>query len=167
MADLKIFAGLHQALGHMCLTDGRARREIAEAAGINPSMLSGYCSGRLVPSIEHLDRLLVALNRRPEDLVEELRAVSETQQARVANEIAEAAVKRVLGELRQLLLLELHGLQDAKGSSQPEPMAHAREADRPRPEPIQAPALREALRDDEDGAAGGRKRQRRPKRKES
>lgn len=165
MANLKIFAGLHQALGHMCLTDGRARREIAAAAGINPSMLSGYCSGRLVPSIEHLDRLLVALNRRPEDLVEELRAISETQQARVANEIAEAALKRVLDEMRHLLLLEMQSLQDAKAFSE-----RAREADRPRPEPLhdpgQATVLEKALGDDEEGAKAGRKRRQRPQRKE-
>src|SRR5947209_3435086 len=60
MSDLKLFAGIHQALGRLCLVDGRARREIAEAAGINPSMLSGYSSGRLVPSPEHLDQLHAA-----------------------------------------------------------------------------------------------------------
>lgn len=155
MAELKIFAGLHQALGHMCLRDGRARREIAEAAGINPSMLSGYCSGRLVPSIEHLDRLLVALNRRPEDLVEELRAVSETQQARVANEIAAAALDKVLAEVRHLVLSEIDSLQDSKGAAQLEPAAQLREAAaRLRPRPARK-------------AEGGRKVRKSPQRKES
>ena len=46
MSELKAFAGLHQAIARLCLRDGRQRREIAEAADINPSVLSGYCSGR-------------------------------------------------------------------------------------------------------------------------
>jgi transcriptional regulator with XRE-family HTH domain len=77
MSELKAFAGLHQALAHLCLRDGRARKDIAEAAGINASMLSGYCSGRLVPSLEHLDRLLTALGVALEDLAAELRLVNQ------------------------------------------------------------------------------------------
>src|SRR5215470_6917178 len=76
MSELKAFAGLHQAIARLCLRDGRQRREIAEAAEINPSVLSGYCSGRRVPSIEHLDRLLTTLNMGVEDLTYELRSVN-------------------------------------------------------------------------------------------
>jgi transcriptional regulator with XRE-family HTH domain len=50
MSELIAFAGLHQALARLCLRDGRPRKEIAEAADINASMLSGFCSGRRVPS---------------------------------------------------------------------------------------------------------------------
>jgi len=75
MSELKAFAGLHQAIARLCLRDGRQRREIAEAADINPSVLSGYCSGRRVPSLEHLDRLLTTMGVGVEELTYELRSV--------------------------------------------------------------------------------------------
>src|SRR5436305_3362252 len=75
MSELKAFAGLHQAIARLCLRDGRQRREIAEAADINPSVLSGYCSGRRVPSLEHLDRLLTTMGMGVEELTYELRSV--------------------------------------------------------------------------------------------
>ncbi|HZF11785.1 MAG TPA: helix-turn-helix transcriptional regulator [Thermoanaerobaculia bacterium] len=76
MSELKAFAGLHQAIARLCLRDGRQRREIAEAAEINPSVFSGYCSGRRVPSLEHLDRILTVLDMGVEDLTYELRSVA-------------------------------------------------------------------------------------------
>jgi transcriptional regulator with XRE-family HTH domain len=75
MSELVAFAGLHQALARLCLRDGRSRKEIAEAAGINASMLSGYLSGRRVPSLEHLDRLLTEIGMGVEELTYELRSV--------------------------------------------------------------------------------------------
>lgn len=75
MSELVAFAGLHQALARLCLRDGRTRKEIAEAAGINASMLSGYLSGRRVPSLEHLDRLLTEIGAGIEELTYELRSV--------------------------------------------------------------------------------------------
>src|SRR3954471_15188799 len=81
MSELKAFEGLHQALAHLCLRDGRARKDIAEAAGINASMLSGYCSGRIVPSLEHLDRLLTSLGVALEDLAAELQMVNRRRAA--------------------------------------------------------------------------------------
>ena len=168
MADLKLFAGVHQALGHMCLRDGRARREIAEAAGINPSMLSGYCSGRLVPSLEHLDRLLVALHREPEDFIRELRFVTHTERAlRSAkpphatpeeNEVAEATLKRILNEIRFLIISEMNGLETVKPLPKREQIAQARAA----AERLQAEAMSrsshadhlEALLRDEEAASG-------------
>lgn len=75
MADLIAFAGLPQALARLCLRDGRQRKEIAEAAGINASMLSGFLNGRRTPSLEHLDRLLTEMNFTIEDLTYEMRAV--------------------------------------------------------------------------------------------
>jgi len=167
MSDLKLFAGIHQALGRLCLVDGRARREIAEAAGINPSMLSGYCSGRLVPSLEHLDRLLVALKRRPEDLVEELRAVSEMQEAREENQIAVAALERMLDEVRQVILAEMYNLRKAKGPVQREQLAqlHAA-ADLLRPPSVKKAIEDVARVDARLRAEGERKGTKSPKRKE-
>ena len=75
MSELIALAGLHQALARLCLRDGRPRKEIAEAAEINASMLSGFCSGRRVPSIEHLDKLLTTLGMGIEELTYELRAL--------------------------------------------------------------------------------------------
>ena len=74
-AELNAFAGLHLAIARLCLRDGRPRKEIAEAAHLNASMLSGFCSGRRIPSIEHLDRLLTALDAGIEELTYELRAL--------------------------------------------------------------------------------------------
>lgn len=75
VSELKAFAGLDKALARLIVRDGRTRKEIAEVAGINPSMFSGYCSGRLVPSIEHLDRILTAIGVGIEELTYELRAL--------------------------------------------------------------------------------------------
>jgi transcriptional regulator with XRE-family HTH domain len=74
-AELKAFAGLPQALARLILRDGRSRKEIAEAAELNASMLSGFCSGRRTPSLEHLDRLLTTLGMGIEDLTYELRTI--------------------------------------------------------------------------------------------
>ena len=73
--ELKAFAGLPQALGRLILRDSRSRKEIAAAAQINASMLSGYCSGRRIPSLEHLDRILTTLGVGVEELTYELRAL--------------------------------------------------------------------------------------------
>ncbi|HEV7517567.1 MAG TPA: helix-turn-helix transcriptional regulator [Thermoanaerobaculia bacterium] len=74
-AELKAFAGLPQALARLILRDGRSRKEVAQAAELNASMLSGYCSGRRIPSLEHLDRLLTTLGVGIEELTYELRAL--------------------------------------------------------------------------------------------
>lgn len=72
---LQVFGGIDQALARLCLRDPRPKKEIAEAAGINASMLSGFCSGRRIPTLEHLDRLLTALGVGIEELTYELRTV--------------------------------------------------------------------------------------------
>ena len=73
--ELQAFAGLPQALARLCVRDPRTRKEIAEAAGINASMFSGYLSGRRIPSLEHLDRILITLGVGIEELTYELRAL--------------------------------------------------------------------------------------------
>ena len=72
--ELVAFAALPLGLARLILRDGRPRKEIAEAAGINASMLSGYTSGRRLPSLEHLDRLLTTMGFGLEDLVYEMRS---------------------------------------------------------------------------------------------
>lgn len=106
MSDLKTFAGLHQALAHLCLRDGRARKDIAEAAGINASMLSGYCSGRIVPSLEHLDRLLTNLGVALEDLAAELRMVNQRRTPATAAPLLDAPERKdSMASIRKLALL--------------------------------------------------------------
>jgi transcriptional regulator with XRE-family HTH domain len=73
--QLRVFRGLPKALGRLLLRDGRSRKEIAEAAGLNASMLSGFCSGRRMPSLEHLDRLLNELGVGLDELNFELLAM--------------------------------------------------------------------------------------------
>ncbi len=73
--QFQAFAGLPQALARLILRDGRSRKDIAEEADLNASMLSGYCSGRRVPSLEHLDRLLTTLDADIEDLTYEMRTI--------------------------------------------------------------------------------------------
>ena len=112
--ELQAFAGLHQALGRLVLRDGRPRKEIAEAADINASMLSGYLTGRRLPSLEHLDRLLTALGVGIEELTYELRAVDyRVQNAPLVvwpkllqtpeGESAAALLTSLLEEVRELL----------------------------------------------------------------
>lgn len=74
--QLRVFRGLPKALGRLLLRDGRSRKEIAEAAGLNASMLSGFCSGRRTPSLEHLDRLLNELGVGLDELNFELLAMN-------------------------------------------------------------------------------------------
>jgi transcriptional regulator with XRE-family HTH domain len=61
MQDDHPFRYLAQGLEVLCARDGRQRGEIAQAAGITPSMLSAYISGRVEPSVETLGELLSAL----------------------------------------------------------------------------------------------------------
>ena len=107
MSELKAFAGLHQAIARLCLRDGRQRREIAEAAEINPSVLSGYCSGRRVPSIEHLDRLLATLNMGVEDLTYELRSVAYRSPSNAPLVLWPQFFERKEGEAAALMLTTL------------------------------------------------------------
>lgn len=145
MGELRVFAFLPKALGSFCLGDGRARKDIAEAAGINPSMLSGYCSGRLVPSLDHLDRLLTALGRSADDLAEEMRFAShQVERARYTRPFkrapeeipaVEAALKRVLKEVEFLIISEMNGLEPGKPAPSKSSQAKAKHAQHGPPPP--------------------------------
>lgn len=110
MAELVVFAGLPQALARLCLRDGRQRKEIAEAAGINASMLSGFLNGRRTPSLEHLDRLLTEMEFTVEDLNYELRAVgyrpTKSQSMQKPERETAAAILATLLESVQTLIKE-------------------------------------------------------------
>jgi len=167
MSDLRLFAGLPQALARICLTDGRTRREIAEEAGINPSMLSGYCSGRLTPSLVHLDRLLVALNCRLDRLVAELQAVDEAQLVRRATQNAVAKVDMILDDMKRILLEHVRPLREAPEAAPPAEPAQPPAAAYPaRPEWAQKAVEDMARADARLMAEGVRKGRKRPKRKE-
>jgi transcriptional regulator with XRE-family HTH domain len=131
MSELKAFAGLHQALAHLCLRDGRARRDIAEAAGINASMLSGYCSGRLAPSLENLDRLLTSLGVKLEDLASELRMVNQPRPATPAPLLDSPEPKDELAAVRRLALLinDAYDLIQRGYAAAPEPQPPSSPAD--------------------------------------
>jgi transcriptional regulator with XRE-family HTH domain len=130
-AELKAFAGLPQALARLILRDGRSRKEIAEAADLNASMLSGFCSGRRIPSLEHLDRLLTTLGMGIEDLTYEMRTIEyrtaspppahEPRGPRSKEEEAASAVlDLLLAELREIIAAqteEVRALLAAQGRS--------------------------------------------------
>jgi transcriptional regulator with XRE-family HTH domain len=136
--ELRAFAGLPQALGRLILRDQRSRKEIAEAAQINASMLSGYCSGRRIPSLEHLDRILTTLGVGIEELTYELRALDYRAPSSNAplvvwpksNQPQESAAA---GALLTILLSDLRDLLAAQAKA----AGHA-----PAPEPGPAPAPR-------------------------
>ena len=120
--EFQAFAGLSQALARLILRDGRSRKVIAEAAELNASMLSGYCSGRRVPSLEHLDRLLTTLNAGIEDLTYEMRTIQYKSPTAPATPLAPLVVWPQLqtkegaaaGALLTVLLEDLRGLLEAQ-----------------------------------------------------
>jgi transcriptional regulator with XRE-family HTH domain len=119
--QFQAFAGLPQALARLILRDGRSRKEVAEAAELNASMLSGYCSGRRVPSLEHLDRLLTTLNAGIEDLTYEMRTIqykAPSAQAPLAPLVVWPQLQTkegaAAGALLSVLLEDLRGLLEAQ-----------------------------------------------------
>lgn len=108
--QLRVFRGLPKALGRLLLRDGRSRKEIAEAAGLNASMLSGFCSGRRMPSLEHLDRLLNELGVGLDELNFELQAIryrpgdglSRAGSHRLPAPDFEEASERMMGQMHRL-----------------------------------------------------------------
>ena len=51
-----------------CVRDGRALQDIAHASKISPAMLSSYMTGRETPTLKTLEKLLVGLRLRLENL---------------------------------------------------------------------------------------------------
>jgi transcriptional regulator with XRE-family HTH domain len=83
------FDGLPQALRTLCVRDGRALQDIAQASRISPAMLSSYLTGRESPTLKTLDKLLDGLKLRLEDLagaLEEVQGHGRRRRARSAKE---------------------------------------------------------------------------------
>ena len=144
--QLKAFAGLPQALARLILRDGRSRKEIAEAAELNASMLSGFCSGRRVPSLEHLDKLLTTLNAGIEELTYEMRTLqyrSPPSTPLVVWPQMQSKEGAAAGALLTVLLEDLRGLLEAQSKDPgarylPEP-ATAPPAPGPERQPAKTP----------------------------
>jgi transcriptional regulator with XRE-family HTH domain len=135
--QFQAFAGLPQALARLILRDGRSRKDIAEAADLNASMLSGYCSGRRVPSLEHLDRLLTTLEAGIEDLTYEMRTIqykAPNAQAAPLGVWPQLQTKEgaAAGALLSVLLEDMRGLLEAQAQAQAT-------GAQPLPEPAPAP----------------------------
>jgi transcriptional regulator with XRE-family HTH domain len=78
---MPIFQGLGRAL--RWLRDRQAKRQyqVADAAGITKAMLSAYETGKQNPSLDTLDKILVALNGDLNDLHNALQIVNERPEA--------------------------------------------------------------------------------------
>lgn len=58
---MDIFTNLGHALRWLRNRQGRRQMDVAEAAGITKAMLSAYETGKQLPTIPTLDKILVAL----------------------------------------------------------------------------------------------------------
>ena len=86
---MSAFDGLPKALRTLCVRDGRALQDIAQASRISPAMLSSYLTGRESPTLKTLDKLLDGLKLRLEDLagaLEEVQRHGRRRPARSAKE---------------------------------------------------------------------------------
>src|SRR5215210_3125427 len=86
---MSAFDGLPKALRTLCVRDGRALQDIAQASRISPAMLSSYLTGRESPTLKTLDKLLDGLKLRLEDLagaLDEVQGHGRRRPARSASE---------------------------------------------------------------------------------
>jgi transcriptional regulator with XRE-family HTH domain len=74
---MSLFQGLGRALRWLRDSRGRRQYQVAEAAGVTKAMLSAYETGRQKPSLDTLERLLVALGCDLADLHHALGLVNE------------------------------------------------------------------------------------------
>ena len=114
---MQAFVGLHTVLSALKSDRGWTSRELARRANVNASMVSGYLSGRAVPSLDTLDRMLVALGVSVEELGRELseaqgERVVQTPEVATATKLQPNGVKEMLetakerfGEAVEYLLL--------------------------------------------------------------
>lgn len=69
---MNIFGNLGQALRWLRNRCGRRQMDVAQAAGITKAMLSAYETGKQLPTIPTLDRILTALGADLQELREAL-----------------------------------------------------------------------------------------------
>jgi transcriptional regulator with XRE-family HTH domain len=129
---MSIFNGLGRALRWLRDRQGKRQYQVADAAGITKAMLSAYETGKQKPSLDTLEKILVALECDLNDLHNALQIVNERPEAirrpggvrdawqsyrpqDGSHETSDASgntVYRVLGLKRQLPALEEQALSE-------------------------------------------------------
>jgi transcriptional regulator with XRE-family HTH domain len=98
---MSILQGLGRALRWLRDRQGKRQYQVADAAGITKAMLSAYETGKQKPSLDTLEKILLALECDLNDLHNALQIVNERPEAirRGQREAAWAGVRHELGEL--------------------------------------------------------------------
>lgn len=122
---MTIFEGLGKALRWLRDRQNKRQYQIADAAGITKAMLSAYETGKQKPSLETLEKILVALECELNDLHNALQIINDrpegVRRSGTVREdwlpyrlesLEEADVYRVLGISRQLPQLEEQALRE-------------------------------------------------------
>jgi transcriptional regulator with XRE-family HTH domain len=78
---MSIFHGLGRALRWLRDRQGKRQYQVADAAGITKAMLSAYETGKQKPSLDTLEKILVALECDLNDLHNSLQIVNERPEA--------------------------------------------------------------------------------------
>jgi transcriptional regulator with XRE-family HTH domain len=78
---MSIFQGLGRALRWLRDRQGKRQYQVADAAGITKAMLSAYETGKQKPSLDTLEKILVALECDLNDLHNALQIVNERPEA--------------------------------------------------------------------------------------
>jgi transcriptional regulator with XRE-family HTH domain len=78
---MSIFHGLGRALRWLRDRQGKRQYQVADAAGITKAMLSAYETGKQKPSLDTLEKILVALECDLNDLHNALQIVNERPEA--------------------------------------------------------------------------------------
>jgi HTH-type transcriptional regulator / antitoxin HipB len=78
---MSIFNGLGRALRWLRDRQGKRQYQVADAAGITKAMLSAYETGKQKPSLDTLEKILVALDCDLNDLHNALQIVNERPEA--------------------------------------------------------------------------------------
>ena len=97
---MSILQGLGRALRWLRDRHGKRQYQVADAAGITKAMLSAYETGKQKPSLDTLEKILLALECDLNDLHNALQIVNERPEAirRGQHEMAWAGVRRDFGE---------------------------------------------------------------------
>ncbi len=129
---MSIFNGLGRALRWLRDRQGKRQYQVADAAGITKAMLSAYETGKQKPSLDTLEKILVALECDLNDLHNSLQIVNERPEAirrpggvrdawqtyrpqdgsHESGDASGNSVYRVLGLKRQLPALEEQALSE-------------------------------------------------------
>ena len=128
---MSIFNGLGRALRWLRDRQGKRQYQVADAAGITKAMLSAYETGKQKPSLDTLEKILIALECDLNDLHNSLQIVNERpeairrpggvrdawqayrpQDSQESSDASGNSVYRVLGLKRQLPALEEQALSE-------------------------------------------------------